>query len=111
MQSTNSLEQILIKSRLSSGYTQKEIAEFTKISRSTYGHIEAGYRKPTVDFLLRLCILYKENPLIYLLPLIPSDYYDTHAHYLNYLTVLSRYKYKSGTKRSRKRNKKCWSKH
>lgn len=110
MQKTNSLGQLLIQSRLKYGYTQKEIADFTKISRSTYGHIEANYRKPTIDFLLRICVLYKENPLLYLLPLIPADYLESQTYYLEYLTNLSKVKYKINTKRSKKRNKRCWSK-
>lgn len=109
MQTTNSIGEILIKARLSSGYTQKEIADFTRISRSTYSHIEANYRKPSIEFLLRLCVLYKENPLTYLLPLMPPDYLDSQPQYLNYLTNLSKIKYKAGTKRSKKRKKKCWS--
>ncbi|MGE7113967.1 helix-turn-helix transcriptional regulator [Lysinibacillus sp. NPDC047702] len=34
--------------RVSKGYTQEQVAESTKMSRSLYGHIESGTRGATV---------------------------------------------------------------
>lgn len=52
MSDTTTFGAMLIRLRLHSGYTQKEIAASTGISRSSYCHLEADYRKPTMEFLL-----------------------------------------------------------
>ena len=101
---------MLIRLRLHSGYTQKEIAASTGISRSSYCHLEADYRKPTMEFFIKLCIFYKQNPVKLLLPLFPKESMDSQKHYLQYLNSLCEIRYKSDTKRNRKRNVKCWSK-
>lgn len=101
----------LTQARLRAGYTQLEIARLTGTSRSTYCHIESGISAPSVHLLLQLCILYKENPITYLLCLMPEEQLITQKHYTQYLQDLSRIKYKADSKRSRRRSKShCWSK-
>ena len=110
MSDTTTFGAMLIRLRLHSGYTQKEIAASTGISRSSYCHLEADYRKPTMEFFIKLCIFYKQNPVKLLLPLFPEESMDSQKHYLQYLNSLCEIRYKSDTKRNRKRNVKCWSK-
>ena len=110
MSDTVTFGAMLIRLRLHSGYTQKEIAESTGISRSSYCHLESDYRKPTIDFFVKLCIFYKLNPVKLLLPLFPEDSTASQKRYLQYLRDLSNTRYKADTKRNRKRNVKCWSK-
>ena len=110
MSGTTTFGAMLIRLRLHSGYTQKEIAASTGISRSSYCHLEADYRKPTMEFFIKLCIFYKQNPVKLLLPLFPEESMDSQKHYLQYLNSLCEIRYKSDTKRNRKRNVKCWSK-
>ncbi|WP_440587839.1 helix-turn-helix domain-containing protein [Wujia sp.] len=110
MSDTTTFGTMLIRLRLHSGYTQKEIAASTGISRSSYCHLEADYRKPTMEFFIKLCIFYKQNPVKLLLPLFPEESMDSQKHYLQYLNSLCEIRYKSDTKRNRKRNVKCWSK-
>ena len=100
MSDTTTFGAMLIRLRLHSGYTQKEIAASTGISRS----------KPTMEFFIKLCIFYKQNPVKLLLPLFPEESMDSQKHYLQYLNSLCEIRYKSDTKRNRKRNVKCWSK-
>ena len=110
MSDSNKFGDTLIKLRLQSGYTQNEIASFTGISRSCYCHFESNYRMPKIDFLIRLCILYKANPVQLLLPIFPDECTNSQKSYLQYLKSLCTIKYKPDTKRSRKRKSKCWSK-
>ena len=110
MSDTTTFGTMLIRLRLHSGYTQKEIAASTGISRSSYCHLESDYRKPTMAFFVRLCIFYKQNPVKLLLPIFPEDLHDSQKHYLQYLNSLCEIRYKADTKRNRKRNVKCWSK-
>ena len=110
MSDTTTFGAMLIRLRLHSGYTQKEIAASTGISRSSYCHLEADYRKPTMEFFIKLCIFYKQNPVKLLLPLFPEESMHSQKHYLQYLNSLCEIRYKSDTKRNRKRNVKCWSK-
>ena len=104
MSDTTTFGAMLIRLRLHSGYTQKEIAASTGISRSSYCHLEADYRKPTMEFFIKLCIFYKQNPVKLLLPLFPEESMDSQKHYLQYLNSLCEIRYKSDTKRNRKRS-------
>ena len=70
----------------------------------------SGLPKPTMEFFIKLCIFYKQNPVKLLLPLFPEESMDSQKHYLQYLNSLCEIRYKSDTKRNRKRNVKCWSK-
>ena len=40
------------------GMTQKEVADFLKISPRAYQRYESGDRKPSYDVVLKLCRLY-----------------------------------------------------
>ena len=55
-------------------------------------------------------LTFKQNPVKLLLPLFPEESMDSQKHYLQYLNSLCEIRYKSDTKRNRKRNVKCWSK-
>lgn len=82
---------LLTTARLSAGYSQREVAEFTCISRSAYGHMELCIRKPTAEFILRISALYQTNPVIFLQTLIPEDLYMPDRSFLHYLSGLSKY--------------------
>lgn len=51
---------ILREYRIKSGYTQKKIAEYLNIDRTTYAKYENG-RTPEIDVLLYLANLYETN--------------------------------------------------
>lgn len=70
----------------------------------------SGLPKANDGIFIKLCIFYKQNPVKLLLPLFPEEFMDSQKHYLQYLNSLCEIRYKSDTKRNRKRNVKCWSK-
>ena len=39
--------------------TQKQVADFLKISTRAYSHYETGDREPSIPILIRLCALYE----------------------------------------------------
>lgn len=49
------------KFRENAGLTQQEAADKLGICRSTLTHYEAGRRKPTLDFLFQLEMIYKAD--------------------------------------------------
>lgn len=89
MQRNTEFGTLLTTARLAAGYSQREVAEFTKISRSAYGHMELCIRKPSAEFILRISALYHANPITFLQPLIPDDLFNANQTYLCYLTKLS----------------------
>lgn len=44
----------LIKLRKEKGFTQEDMARLLKVTRSTYGNYETGYRKPDIETIIKL---------------------------------------------------------
>ena len=105
MQRNSEFGTLLTTIRLSAGYSQREVAEYTQVSRSTYGHMESCIRKPTAEFILRISALYKTNPVIFLNSLIPEDLLYCDASFLAYLNDLSKYTPKKESQKAKKESK------
>ncbi len=52
------LHQMLKMLRLNNKMTQKQVAEFLNIDRSTYSYYETGKTQPNVDTLVKLCCIF-----------------------------------------------------
>ncbi len=50
--------EILKQERISKNLTQKQVAEFLQIARTTYTNYETGQREPSFEMLRKICDFY-----------------------------------------------------
>lgn len=64
---------MLKKYRKTNGYKQQEVADIIGTGRSTYSKYESGTRKPEIDALIKLSVLYDISLDVFLAPFIENE--------------------------------------
>lgn len=76
---------VLRSQRIAAGYNQTEAANQLYMTRSTYQHYEAGRRTPSVDTIIRICVLFKIHPVDLICTFIPKDIQESAPDFIDIL--------------------------